>query len=185
MMMNLCILSLLIEDVVAIGGARAKSTDKLLGESTPKPEVPQVATLVVPVTEAPEVVPEVATLVVPDEPDVTEEVPEVATKVVVKAEEEISCGGHTADSCAACLDHDNAPDDHTAASYCNGDCVVDISDDGEISCVKHTGPHVDCGFHQAETCEKSTNKAVGQGRFCNGSCEINTETSKCVNKEDL
>lgn len=180
MMMNLCILSLLIEDVVAMGGATAKAAGKLLGEkkTNPEPKVPAV------VTKAPKKMPEV-----PDVPDVTEapvKEPEV-TEAPVKAEEvapdgaeeEISCGGHTAGSCAACLDHTNAPDDHTAASYCNGDCVVEISDKGDISCVKHNGPHVDCGFHQAETCKKCTNLAVGQGRFCNGSCEMN-DNGVCI-----
>merc|ERR1711964_793104 len=76
----------------------------------------------------------------------------------------ISCGGHDADSCGACITAPGAPEGKEAASWCNGDCYVEFSDD-VASCMPIESSFVDCGHHQAAECGTCTNKAVGGALF--------------------
>jgi len=161
MMMNLCVLSLLIEDVVAIGGARGRAADILTGKGADTNE-----------SETPEVVPETA-------PETPEEVPEVPAPSEENSDAMVSCGGHDADSCGACITAPGAPEGKEAASWCNGDCYVAFSGD-VASCLPIENGFVSCGHHQAEECSSCTNEAVGGALFCNGVCEFNAKTNKCA-----
>lgn len=155
MMMNLCILSLLIEDVVAMGGSQGAAAKVLLGKETK------------------EVAP------VPEEEE--EEIAPKATKAPAPEEEEaaqgVSCGGHDAPSCGECITAQGAPEGSTAASWCNGECMAQLSKD-QVSCVAIKSGFVSCGHHQAENCESCTNKAVGP-HFCNGACAFNGNNNTC------
>lgn len=173
MMMNLCILSLLIEDVVAMGGGQGDSVEVLLGKA--KKEV----------APAPEEEEEVGSG--PKHKEEVEIAPK-ATKAPAPEEEEaaqgVSCGGHDAASCGECITAKGAPEGLSAASWCNGDCVLALDGD-QISCVAYVNGYVSCGHHQAENCESCTNKAVGEARFCNGNCEFKGNNNMCELREDL
>lgn len=160
-MMKLCFLSLLIEDVLAIGGQTGLGAAALAGKSVPKE----------PKTKAP----------APKEPKTTAPEPIAPKEPVAPTEETsegISCGGHDADSCGACITAPGAPEGKEAASWCNGDCYVEFSDD-VASCMPIESSFVDCGHHQAAECGTCTNKAVGGALFCNGACAFNDKTNKC------
>lgn len=163
MMMNLCILSLLIEDVVAMGNAEGLAGTVLLGKQT---EVEKE------VTEAPE------------DPEFLEEGEETRTNVVTAAPEEeeaaqtVSCGGHEAASCGECTNAEGAPEGASAASWCNGECMV-VLDKDQMSCVAIESGYVSCGHHQAENCESCTNKEHNYGQFCHGACAFNGNNNKC------
>merc|ERR1711990_345387 len=66
---------------------------------------------------------------------------------------EVWCGGHAAQSCAAC------PQGHGAA-WCNGDCAW-TNDQCELS-------GVSCGGHKASTCAECP-QGFGEA-WCNGDC---------------
>ena len=155
MMMNLCILSLLIEDVVAMGGGQGAAAEVLLGKKTEEEIAPEV-----------------------EEPE--EIAPEVEEPEEITPAQGVSCGGHDAASCGECITAPGAPKGSGAASWCNGDCVTQLSQ-GQVSCVAIESGFVSCGHHQAENCESCTNKAVGHARFCNGACAFNDNTNICEN----
>jgi len=168
MMMNLCILSLLIEDVVALGNTLGSAGDVLLGKNTNTNEEVKKE-----VTEAPEIEEEIAATTAAPAPEVEEET-KVDEETEVEEKTMVSCGGHEAESCGACM-QGNGP------SWCNGHCMVELDGD-KATCVKAKSKYVSCGHHQAEDCGKCTNVAFGQARFCNGSCEFKSATNTCVDK---
>jgi len=176
-MMKLCFLSLLIEDVLAIGGQTGLAAAALAGKAAPtrapKKEEPKTKA---PAPKAPE-----TKAPAPKEPKTTAPEPIAPKEPVAPTEETsegISCGGHDADSCGACITAPGAPEGKEAASWCNGDCYVEFSDD-VASCMPIESSFVDCGHHQAAECGTCTNKAVGGALFCNGVCAFNDKTNKC------
>lgn len=165
-MMKLCFLSLLIEDVIAIGGFKALGMDTLAGKATS----------------------ETNTSVNKKKEENKKKEADKDTKVKTSApisaanagkeDGKISCGGHDADSCGACITAPGAPSGKEAASWCNGDCYVAFSSD-VASCKPTLNGFVSCGHHQAADCETCTNEAVGGGLFCNGVCAFDDKTNKC------
>lgn len=166
-MMKLCFLSLLIEDVLAMGGVKALGAATLVGEDTQ-------------VTKASSTTREKAENGEPPEVSVQVETVEKETSTET-SDDRVSCGGHDAPSCGACINAPGAPQGKEAASWCNGDCFVKLSGD-DVSCVPIQNGFVSCGHHQAEECTTCTNEAVGGALFCNGVCEFNDAQNKCLNK---
>ena len=81
----------------------------------------------------------------------------------------VSCGGHSATTCAEC------PQGH-GESWCNNDCEWDFS---SSTCVTATFlPTVSCGNHKATTCAECPQ---GNGEsWCNGECYWDSSSSTCV-----
>lgn len=151
-MMKFCLMTLLIEDVLAFGGVKNKThalASILAGPPlTKKPTTKEVI-------PAPEAIP--------------------APTDTAAGDNMVSCGGHDTATCSACTS--GAPDGPEGASWCNGDCVTSFSGDSPTCSAKGTGGFVSCGHHQAADCSSCANTDIPH--FCNGSCEWNESTSTC------
>jgi len=79
----------------------------------------------------------------------------------------VSCGGHSADTCANCPQGNGA-------GWCNGDCTWDGSTG---QCKPQSVESVSCGNHNADTC---ANCPQGNGAaWCNGDCIWDGSTGQC------
>lgn len=86
----------------------------------------------------------------------------------------VSCGSHTASTCGKCLDDAIANDDITnKEGFCNGVCVYNH----ETKACVASDERVDCGHHQAASCEECTTEDEG-ARYCHGACKWSAE-NKC------
>lgn len=129
-MMKFCLMTLLIEDVLAFGGVKNKTHNLakiLAGEKLPAPAGEKLPAPPAPTNTA-------------------------------AGDNMVSCGAHDTDFCSACMI--GAPDGPEAASWCNGDCVTSFSGDSPTCSAKGTGGFVSCGHHQAADCSSCANTDI-------------------------